>query len=401
MLYAFQILVDIDDNEIRHRFPTSLIRLSVREDAPVSTVIFAASADAIVPAGRASVISQSAAALSYSILRVNQSSSLDQHQFFDIDRTTGRIRLRRRLDRESNPVHRFTVIVENLQLTTSSASATLDVEVDVADANDNCPTFERPFYACRLPLPRTAATSTNVDQNVDRVSTSSPSNRCAVRATDRDQGPAARIRYYFDTDAVDDEEEQSYLDLFDVNSVTGEIRWSNSPADGDIRCPPNAYRLRVVAADDGDPPCRSATAAVVTVTVVGDDGPCRLRFDDDGETVRLSVGENLASYSRVGQVHAATMSGSRSRTSIGYVGRRTVRYSMTTEGGGGDESEMMARAGIVMERFVVDAKTGEIFTRVPLDREEREQYSFRVTASYDIDSVYTAGLLLLHKALTA
>jgi hypothetical protein len=402
-LCCAQVLIEIDDdaeNRSLH-FTTDFVRLSVREDAAVSTVVYVASAVERFSSQSSAAVPSSSSQVLYSLRR----SADDDDPHFDVDRRTGRVQLRRRLDRETASVHRFTVLAVSSEagnhLSSSSSSADawsvaaqLDVEISVVDVNDNAPTFDRAAYVCRLSPPSsTAMTTTTTPTTTTTKTTTTPkhqpaaentlrvgrslvtSSRCAVHATDDDEGPAARLTYHFDVDDDDDDR-----DLFEIDPQTGEISWEPTAfGDGrDVRCAPGAYRLRVVATDDGMPPRRSTSVAIVTVTATG--GPCEPRFDG---LRRLTIAENQPAYSRIGTVAPTVASGSPAEMP-------GVRYSLVAAEAESGDGDPLTDGTLIGARFAVDPATGELFTRVVLDREARSRYKFRIVASVAVDDV-TAG----------
>ena len=295
---------------------------------------------------------------------------------------SGRVKLRRRLDRETRSIHRFSVLatLADSRLTSvdtgTAAAARLDVEVIVNDANDNAPKFEHMSYACRLPPPSslsaTSVKSKSVDDDVER---SGP--RCVVHATDDDEGLAARLSYHFDVNIDDSEDDR---DLFEINSDTGEFRWATAAAFDTIRCPPSGYRLRVAVVDSGLPTQRSASAGVVVVMTTADE-QCRPRLPrDDHGVLRLTVDENAPAYSRIGSAAASSDSGLLTGKYFG------IRYSvdLRSKAGTSDHRSEQENAN---DRFGVDPETGEVFTKVVLDREERSRYAFRIVAVIGNDSL--------------
>jgi hypothetical protein len=384
-----QVLIEVDDAENRSlHFTTDFVRLSVREDAAVSTVVYVASAVERLSSQSSSAAPTSPSLVLYYLRRSSTSSTTDDADpHFSVDRTTGRVQLRRRLDRESASVHRFTVLAvaaeaNDHRLSSSSssadawsASAHVDIEISVIDVNDNAPTFDRASYACRLPVPTTEPTLRSDAEDTPDVHRSLvTSSQCAVHATDDDEGPAARLTYHFDVDDDDDDR-----DMFEINHQTGELSWASTAfSDGrGVRCRPGAYRLRVVATDDGMPPRWSTSVAIVTVTATS--GPCEPRFDG---VRRLTIAENQPAYSRIGIVTPTVGSGSPAEI-FG------VRYSIVAAEMDSVDGDSPADGTIIGARFAVDQATGELFTRVAMDREERSQYKFRIAASFAADDIAT------------
>jgi len=370
-MFHLQVLIEINhvDCKVPH-FPVDSVRLSVREDVPVETVIYVASAVSLDHSSSPSVVESSSAAISYTLLGSSDPDN-DANQYFDVDRITGRIKLRRRLDRETKSIHRFSVLAAAAACRLTFFDGRLDVEVIVTDANDNNPKFDRQFYVCRLPPPPTPAANTmsSLDDDIER-----PHQRCTIQASDNDEGLAARLSYHFDVNVDDSDDDRG---SFDIDSETGEIRWAAAAAFDVIRCPPEGYRLRVAATDGGFPTQRS-TSVGIFVVMTTEDGPCRARLTGDGDGIlRLAVEENSPSYSRIGSAAVVTESG---RLMSGkYFG---MRYSLDfrVKTLASDDVDDQENAVLVGDRFGIDSETGEVFTKIVLDREQRSRYEFQIVA---------------------
>ncbi|XP_058263792.1 putative protocadherin beta-18 [Hemibagrus wyckioides] len=108
--------------------------------------------------------------------------------------------LKKTLDREQQDEHKL--ILTAFDGGSPQKSGTFKITVTVLDINDNSPVFSQPIYRVSL--------SENIpkDSLVVRVS-----------ATDKDKGSNGEITYSFS-----DNSRKEVMDLFTINSVTGEIR---------------------------------------------------------------------------------------------------------------------------------------------------------------------------------
>ena len=197
----------------------------------------------------------------------------------------------------------------------------LNVLLTVLDANDHNPVFSQPFYSCHV-------TST----------TFSPTRVCAVTATDSDEGENGRIVYFL---LADDDT----ADIFNVDPHSGAI-YANDLAG------PGNWSLTVVATDAGALP-RQSSALVVVTSDVSPNVICAV------DSLEMKIEENQPAYSVVGTVRLAYDDG----TNVA-----ATRYQLTEDGG--------------QRAFDIDAKRGEIATKLMLDRELCSNHTLTVLAAY-------------------
>jgi len=205
----------------------------------------------------------------------------------------------------------------------------LSVLLAVLDSNDHNPVFSQSFYQCHV-------TSTAVGHTPV----------CTVAATDLDEGENARIAYFL---LADDDA----LDIFHIDQHSGEIR-ANRSVSGN-------RTLTVVATDAGALP-RTSSALVLVTSHVSPNVNCAV------DSLRMEIEENRPAHSVVGTVHLAYDDG----TDV-----VVTRYQLIQDGG--------------QESFDVDVKTGEIVTKLILDRELRSDYSLSVSAVYALPGLSHRG----------
>ncbi|XP_051903998.1 protocadherin-16-like [Hippocampus zosterae] len=205
----------------------------------------------------------------------------------------------------------------------SGRTGSATVRVTVTDENDNSPelSWDRLFLAVRENLP--------AGTGFGRIS-----------ATDRDAGPNARLAYGLLHPDGD----------FQINSQTGEIS-TRRALDRERR---SSFRLVVVVRDGGTPPRSATGTAHVSVLDENDHAPAFAR--PDAELV-FQVNEGLPAGTVVGAVSAKD-------PDEGENG--TIYYSL---------------AGSRVERFSLNAATGELRTAAPLRWADRAEYTLTVTAA--------------------
>ncbi|XP_049835040.1 neural-cadherin-like [Schistocerca gregaria] len=172
--------------------------------------------------------------------------------FFSVDANTGDVFVHKPLDRDppdGRPLWRFTAFAQD------EGGAGLvgyaDVQVSLADVNDNAPAFPHHLYH-------------------GQVIENAPAGTFILNVTaedndDPDEGSNARVRYYIDKNAVD---ETTGSAIFKIDADTGEISTAICCLDRE-RTP--AYSIQVVATDGGG---LEGTATVsITVTDVNDTPP--------------------------------------------------------------------------------------------------------------------------------
>ncbi|XP_060109592.1 protocadherin alpha-5-like isoform X7 [Heteronotia binoei] len=149
------------------------------------------------------------------------------------------------LDREKAPLH-------HLLLTASDGgkpqlSGTVQLVINVLDANDNPPVFNQSVY--RVKLLENAANGTLVIK---------------LNATDLDEGINKEISYFFSNNVP-----SSFTKVFSISSNTGELRVFGKVDFEDV----NLYNLQVVAEDKGNFPLSGHCKVHIEVLDVNDNAP--------------------------------------------------------------------------------------------------------------------------------
>lgn len=243
---------------------------------------------------------------------------LDNTQSFDIVRVNGR------LDREEIPKYNLTIMATDKGTPPRSATAYLVIHVN--DVNDHDPVFQQSEYSAVL-------------------SELSPvgSYVASISATDADSGLNARIYYDFDSG-----NEQSW---FAIDQDTGLVT-TIARLDREIQ---GSAELRVTARDGGPNPRYASTHLRVTVLDENDEAP---RFTQS--IVEVTLSENTPPHSLVATLAAVD-------NDQGTNG--SITYSL--------------HPGVLREypkTFALDALTGQLTTKIGLDRETIADYRVLIVA---------------------
>ncbi|XP_063241640.1 protein dachsous [Bacillus rossius redtenbacheri] len=242
---------------------------------------------------------------------------------FSVDPLTGTLTLRARLDRESAGEYVLVVRASDRpDNATGRLQSSLTARVVVRDANDNPPVFVSP------PAGREV-----------RVREGWPAGAplCHVLAADRDEGENGRVTYELSSGDPEG--------VFRLDRDSGALSLARAPAAGGI-----AYELNVTASDHGAAPLRAHR--LVRVVVLG----------AAGSPPRFPRAEYRANVSEDAGVGA-------------FVVKVTAR-----DGSGGNLSYSIP-PGAAEDRFAVDARSGAVTVRRPLDREARDLHAVPVFAS--------------------
>lgn len=264
------------------------------------------------------------------------SSTPDEEDCFELslskklDGTTDvRLVLVRSLDREAKDLHRMKVFAYDGGLPVRSGS--IDVEVVVTDANDNAPVFEYDSY--EVGVVENIAQSTTVAR---------------VRASDRDIDRNGQVVHYFSPQTV-----ESYGDVFAIDASTGEIQVVGVV---DFESTP-VYRLIVNAKDGGQDPLTSETMIVVRVKDANDNPPL------------IIINTLVASNTSVAKVVEGIEPGS------------FVAHILVSDADSGLNGLFNCSLDIEDQFQLRSTSDGEymVFSKVSLDREQRELYSIQLT----------------------
>ncbi|XP_028312232.1 protocadherin Fat 1a isoform X3 [Gouania willdenowi] len=317
------------------KFAETHYRYTIAEDLPISSEIDVIQAESELP-------------IVYSIVKGNTPES-NEDEVFVIDRDSGALKVQKSLDHEITKWYQLTLLAQTIQQN-FEVVASVDVNVQVKDVNDNKPVFESDPY--EAVIVENLPSGTQVIQ---------------VKANDYDFGTNGHVVYSLDSK----QDSHEIPELFAVNRETG---WVSTLKELD-REKMNKYTIRVIATDQGDR-VQHATGTKVEVTVadVNDNPP---RFT--AEIYKGTVSEDDPPPSGVIAILSTTDDDSEDIN-------KQVNYFIT----GGDPLGQFAIEHIQNE--------WKVLVRKPLDREERDNYLLNITAS---DGIFTAKAVVEVKVLDA
>ncbi|ALC37924.1 ds [Drosophila busckii] len=289
-----------DQNDNAPRFELAKYVASVLEDAAIgSSVLQIKASDADLGVN---------AKLIYSLANETQWQ-------FAIDSSSGLITTVGKLDRELQSSYSFMVLATDggrYQV----RSASVSVQLNVLDVNDNKPVFERYPYSAQVPA------LIQPGQTLLKV-----------QAHDADQGVNGEVLYALKADSALGS--HATRSKFRINPNTGALSATQSLASEAGKL----LQLEIIARDKGNPP--QSSVGLVELLVGGEAAQQTplLRFQN--ETYRVKLRENSATGTRLLQVAAVRSDGRRQKLQFSF-------------GAGNDE-------GI----FTLDASTGEIHVANP------------------------------------
>uniref|UniRef100_A0A8C3A9J7 Protocadherin-16 n=1 Tax=Cyclopterus lumpus TaxID=8103 RepID=A0A8C3A9J7_CYCLU len=290
-------------------FKRSRYTFTVPEDAPPGTPVGAV--EAINPAGER--------ILSYRI------SSGDPQGLFSVHPKSGLISNVNPLDHESQP---YALLVLQSYTDTSPVYSTTQVNVTIADINDNAPVFPKPGDAI------------TVSQN-----TLPGTVLFIAHAHDHDSGANGRVQYHL---------KSTSNGMFAVDRDRGTVTLIQSLRAGHQQ----RYGLEIVAKDEGELSLSATlTLAVDVDRTAGEDS---LAFET--LVYQVEIGEGYRKDSRVIQVRAHRSRGA-------HLSNSGLTYSLETE------------AGFPAAPFRVHPNTGWLFLSHNLDFETESTFRFRVSAA--------------------
>ncbi|PWA27175.1 hypothetical protein CCH79_00013871, partial [Gambusia affinis] len=250
-LYAFFVKAKDTGNPPRHsvvqvyirivspetplpKFAEPYYRHTVSEDLPIGTEI-----DIIQAESKQPVV--------YNLLRGSTPES-NEDEVFVVDRDTGALKLEKRLDHETAKWYQLTLLAQTKH-ETYEIVASVNVNIQVKDVNDNKPIFEADPYE--------AITVENLPSGTQVIQ---------VKATDLDSGTNGHVVYSLDSTQTS----QEIFELFAVSSETG---WVTTLKELD-REKTEKYVISVLATDQGDAVQHvTSTSVEVTVADVNDNPP--------------------------------------------------------------------------------------------------------------------------------
>ncbi|ROT61843.1 hypothetical protein C7M84_020350 [Penaeus vannamei] len=234
-------------------------------------------------------------------------------KMFLIDKDQGILMLAEQLDYEA--VQKYTLIIGATDMGVPRYSSNLTVNLEVQDVNDNPPVFEKASYTIS-------------------VLESMPANSqfLQVTAVDQDTGNNARLTYTI--------KEKEFENVFGVFPNSGSL-YLKEVLDRETR---DRYVLTVVATDNGTPVSTASTTVTINVLDANDNSPSFSK-----QVYEFTVEENLGSGAVVGSLSAEDRD-------LGN--NASLRFSLQPSDGS----------------FQINPVTGEIVTRVSLDRELKAVY---------------------------
>ncbi|XP_047493063.1 protein dachsous-like [Penaeus chinensis] len=234
-------------------------------------------------------------------------------KMFLIDKDQGILMLAEQLDYEA--VQKYTLIIGATDMGVPRYSSNLTVNLEVQDVNDNPPVFEKASYTIS-------------------VLESMPANSqfLQVTAVDQDTGNNARLTYSI--------KEKEFENVFGVFPNSGSL-YLKEVLDRETR---DRYVLTVVATDNGTPVSTASTTVTINVLDANDNSPSFSK-----QVYEFTVEENLGSGAVVGSLSAEDRD-------LGN--NASLRFSLQPSDGS----------------FQINPVTGEIVTRVSLDRELKAVY---------------------------
>ncbi|XP_042226939.1 protocadherin-like wing polarity protein stan, partial [Homarus americanus] len=248
-------------------------------------------------------------------------------RMFEIDPTTGVVTTKRKLDRELVDVHYFRVKAVD-KAASPPRSATTRLQINVDDANDHEPVFEKEEYDTSV------RESTNVGSTV-----------LTVRATDEDTGPNADLRYTILNPSGANE-------AFRIEPKSGELS-TRLMLDREEH---SHYTLTIQAEDQGPAQHRLTATTQIAVTIL-DENDNYPQFTERTYTVEVPEDINAATSPVIAHIQA-------NDHDSGKNGQ--VRYAITARNTAG--------------HFTIDGMTGEVRVASHLDHETNSQYSLVIRA---------------------
>ena len=245
----------------------------------------------------------------------------------------------------------------------TSLSSTVEIQVFVADMNDNRPLFSEAVYTTEIQ--ELSATGTFVTQ---------------VSATDSDSGSNAVILF----DILPGNE------LFSINSETGVVTVDRSELVA-INLIGEQYTLTVIASNP-EPPYHSSSATIIIQLLdINDNAP----FFPTGDIV-FSIAEDFTPVGSEEIGGSEMMSSSNSGSGIEET-NRLVSTVVALDQDQGSNAELQFSLLSGTDRFFIDPVSGDLFVSGILDREEQDSYliEVRVTDLGNPPLTSTASVLVV------
>uniref|UniRef100_UPI00398E7DD0 protocadherin Fat 1-like n=1 Tax=Pristiophorus japonicus TaxID=55135 RepID=UPI00398E7DD0 len=253
-------------------------------------------------------------------------SLLTDTKTFSIDKTSGKVRVTGKLDRELHPIYVLKIEARDQPQLDPQLFSTIDLTVVLEDANDNPPQFVPSYYRVRVPE----------DIPVGTVIV-------WLEAYDPDLGQGGEVRYSLIT---------TRENTFRIDKIVGAVR-INKQLDFENE---NFYNLTAHAADSGKPRPQSTTCYV--------------------EIEVIDVNENLH------RPHFSSFVFKDSVSEGVRVGTSVMRLTAQDEDKGKDgEIRYLIKGGTGLGVFTINEVTGIIQTAELLDRERHPHYWLTVLAT--------------------
>ena len=252
--------------------------------------------------------------------RVRYDLEGEDSKILDIDPKTGVVTLGKTLDREAQDALSVAVVARDFGSPVSLSSSAM-LRVNVLDENDHAPKFARSSIEVQL-------------------SEASPVGRLVHKfeASDEDSGQNGRVSYFLGGTAQ--------RSSFHLDSSTGALTLA-AELDRELR---DRISLVVSAVDGGVPSLTSSTTVNILVLDENDNAPV---FPTT--TYLVNVQEGVSVGSGIFQVSATDADQ--------------------------DENGKFDFSLIGTEDFQIDTRTGELSTRVEMDREAQDSYAFTVAVT--------------------
>ncbi|GAB6027296.1 hypothetical protein CHUAL_001579 [Chamberlinius hualienensis] len=246
----------------------------------------------------------------------------DKNHDFTISEDSGIVRVANDLDYETKSSYTLTVQVEDSGTDVRYDSVT--VTIAITDTNDNPPVFVNSPYIVHI---------------MENIASPPPAIVTTVTAYDYDTPPNGQVRYFL---------KDGDHGLFQINGVTGEITVQRALDREAI----DRYELVVIAMDSGTPRLTGTGTVQVLVDDVNDNRPV---FQSSEYAIKVK--ENSMTNQSIFSVTALDIDNGQNAV---------IRYSLSGKG---------------EENFKIDPKSGDIFIRTKLDREQQAEYELTINAA--------------------
>ena len=341
----FSLTINVSDHGSPVLYNTSQINITVEDDRSsprLNRTFFNVSLSENTPPG-SEVVAVFASDPNGDPLFYNISSNFPSlSSIFEVNPTSGRVITLLELDRESEDVYHFEIIVYKISpLTRKKYFDNATVYVHVLDVNDESPRFKQRVYEVEL-----------TEENPPGA------ELLLVHANDSDKGLNALVSYSI----ISGNES-----VFNINSTSGEITVLVS-LDYELV---HQLNLTVHAKDHGIPPLDDNASVVINIRDVNDNTP----VIDSDFTHNLTLPEDVSQGSRVVKINATDAdSGANSNLSFSIVD------------------------GNINDAFGINSLNGLISTASLLDFERVKYYSLNVTVE-DHGTPPLISSVLLHIAV--